>query len=95
MLTDLVCHKPTFIREGDLNTYNYFFGELNNYDKGCYFAPERFLVDFREDQQSNDLLMPQMDVFSAGCVIAEVLNDGVPIFDLETLREYQNNKYSP
>jgi hypothetical protein len=36
-----------------------------------------------------------MDIFSAGCIIAEILMDGTPLFDLETLRKYENNTYDP
>ena len=36
-----------------------------------------------------------MDIFSAGCVIAEVMTDGSPIFDLERLRQYSNKKLDP
>ena len=30
-----------------------------------------------------------MDIFSAGCVIAEILLDGTPLFDLQRLTSYR------
>ena len=71
-----------------MNTYNYFYGELGNYDKACYFAPERFVEG--EAQKDCSFLKTEMDIFSAGCIIAEILMDGTPIFDLEKLRQYTN-----
>ena len=32
-----------------------------------------------------------MDVFSAGCVIAEILSDGIPLFDLPKLQKYRRD----
>mgnify|MGYP002633559034 CR=1 FL=1 len=34
-----------------------------------------------------------MDIFSVGCVIAEILMDGEPLFDLSRLRMYGNGEY--
>jgi len=33
-----------------------------------------------------------MDVFSAGCVIAEIMLDGLPLFDLARLQTYRKGK---
>jgi phosphoinositide-3-kinase regulatory subunit 4 len=41
------------------------------------------------------LLEKSMDIFSAGCVIAEILMDGNPLFDLERLRKYGRGSYDP
>ena len=30
-----------------------------------------------------------MDVFSAGCIVAEILQDGLPLFDLARLQNYR------
>ena len=34
-------------------------------------------------------MAPSMDIFSAGCVIAEILSDGEPLFDLPRLQNYR------
>jgi phosphoinositide-3-kinase regulatory subunit 4 len=35
-----------------------------------------------------------MDIFSAGCVIAEILSDGLPLFDLPKLQQYRHKSGS-
>jgi len=88
MLADQVPFKPTFIGQDDLKTYNLYFGELDN-NQRCYIAPERFTANVQPDNQfDNTLLEPAMDVFSAGCVIAEIFmdrKDGRALFDLAQL----------
>jgi len=91
-IADQVPYKPSHIREDDLKTYNLFFGELNNNQK-CYIAPERF-VYFQPDLEHR-LMDPSMDIFSAGCVIAEILMDGQPLFDLAKLQNYRKGLYDP
>ena len=34
-------------------------------------------------------MAPSMDIFSAGCVITEILSDGLPLFDLPRLQSYR------
>ena len=34
-------------------------------------------------------MAPSMDIFSAGCVIAEIFGDGLPLFDLPKLQNYR------
>lgn len=36
-----------------------------------------------------------MDIFSAGCVIAEIFMDGHPLFDLASLQNYRKKLYDP
>jgi phosphoinositide-3-kinase regulatory subunit 4 len=48
-------------------------------------APERFKVEWEESLKDPKLMEPSMDVFSAGCVIAEIFMDGLPLFDLAHL----------
>jgi len=36
-----------------------------------------------------------MDVFSVGCVIAEILMDGLPLFSLSKLQQYRLGNYDP
>jgi phosphoinositide-3-kinase, regulatory subunit 4 len=36
-----------------------------------------------------------MDIFSAGCVIAEIFMNGTPLFDLSKLFQYRDRKFEP
>lgn len=84
MLTDMVPFKPAYICEDDLKTYNLYFGELDN-NQRCYIAPERFSSEITEAKFDQVALDPAMDIFSAGCVIAEIFmdrKDGRALFDL-------------
>lgn len=36
-----------------------------------------------------------MDIFSAGCVAAEIFMDGLPLFDLARLTKYRKGLYDP
>lgn len=61
----------------------------------CYIAPERF-VKTLSSELSNTLLLPEqevktgdlhpmMDIFSAGCALTELYNEGHPPFDFSQL----------
>ncbi|XP_072880194.1 phosphoinositide 3-kinase regulatory subunit 4 isoform X1 [Hemitrygon akajei] len=53
------------------------------------------LVDLTpNNQRMRGELKPAMDVFSAGCVIAELFTEGVPMFDLSQLLAYRNGHFS-
>lgn len=41
------------------------------------------------------MLYPAMDIFSAGCVVAEIFMDGHPLFDLALLQNYRKGLYDP
>ena len=94
MITDIVCYKPTYLKGDDFETYNLYYGEHNN-NQRCYLAPERFLEnnEYSQNKRNYDLLTKSMDIFSLGCVIAEILMDGNPLFDLSKLRMYGNGEY--
>ena len=63
----------------------------------CYLAPERFYKRGEdENQENNKALTPEMDVFSAGCVIIEMYLNGEKALDLGDLMEYRSkNKLVP
>lgn len=82
------------MKEDDLKTYNMFFGELDN-NQRCYIAPERFKVDWDDLLKDVKLLDPTMDIFSTGCVIAEIFMDGQSLFDLAKLQKYRKGLYDP
>ena len=58
----------------------------------CYLAPERFLADGEKDDGRG--VTWAMDVFSAGCVIAELFLEA-PIFSLSQLYKYRKGEYHP
>ncbi|XP_070582447.1 phosphoinositide 3-kinase regulatory subunit 4 isoform X3 [Erythrolamprus reginae] len=58
--------------------------------------PSTPLVDLvNSNQCSRGELRRAMDIFSAGCVIAELFTEGVPLFDLSQLLAYRNGLFSP
>ena len=67
----------------------------------CYIAPERFyessLVGGGGTGRSgvDAPLLPAMDVFSLGCVLAELFSDGQPLFDLSLLLQYRRGEFDP
>ena len=65
--------------------FTFFFDDAKG-RRLCYLAPERF-VDALQQQQGGQQgqawrLTPAMDVFSLGCVLAELFLNGIPLFDL-------------
>ena len=50
----------------------------------CYIAPERFYESSSgaRSHLGGEPLAPPMDIFSLGCVFAELFMDGQPLFDL-------------
>lgn len=69
--------------------------EIFNIFRTCYIAPERF-VKTLSSELNNTLLLPEqevktgdlhpmMDIFSAGCALTELYNEGHPPFDFSQL----------
>ena len=58
-------------------------------------APERFLGEgYNESLKSYDRLEKSMDIFSAGCIIAEILMEST-LFELATLKNYKRGIFNP
>ncbi|CAF89108.1 unnamed protein product, partial [Tetraodon nigroviridis] len=107
LLTDFASFKPTYLPEDNPADFNYFFDTSRR--RTCYIAPERFvdgsmfasesdqstpLVDLSSsNQRSRGELRQAMDIFSAGCVIAELFTEGVPLFDLSQLLAYRRGLF--
>ena len=99
-LADLHPYKPVVVMDDNLKRYNKYFGYLDNNIR-CYLAPERWLTPNRAPDNAdsaadterfvdqNMKMAPSMDIFSAGCVIAEIISDGEPLFDLPRLQSYR------
>ena len=82
--------KPTTLPEDNPADFSFYFDTSSR--RTCYVAPERFTKDSQPDSTSD--LNWAMDMFSAGCVIAEMFLEG-PIFSLSQVFKYRSGEYSP
>ncbi|KAL1955446.1 hypothetical protein VTO42DRAFT_8539 [Malbranchea cinnamomea] len=82
--------KPTFLPEDNPADFSFYFDTSGR--RTCYLAPERFLGT--GEQPGNYGVNWAMDIFSAGCVIAELFLEA-PIFTLSQLYKYRKGEYSP
>ncbi|KAF9114046.1 Serine/threonine-protein kinase [Mortierella sp. AM989] len=82
--------------------FSFFFDTSSR--RTCYLAPERFYkpgVETEKQKQAEDPenifagLTAAMDVFSVGCVIAELFSEGTPIFSLSQMFKYRSGEYDP
>lgn len=91
-LADFATYKPTHIPEDGPSEFSFFFD--NSGRRTCYLAPERFISgkDVVQGEHTHE-----SDIFSLGCVIAELFLDGVPrtIFTLAQLLSYRKGEYNP
>ncbi|KAH0569235.1 hypothetical protein GP486_000052 [Trichoglossum hirsutum] len=83
--------KPTFLPEDNPADFSYYFDTSGR--RTCYLAPERFLVAGERGEVKGGVNWA-MDVFSAGCVIAELFLE-TPIFFLSQLYKYRKGEYDP
>ena len=86
-LSDFASFKPTYLPEDNPADFSYFFDTSRK--RTCYLAPERFNPDQEEPQ-----LRPEMDIFSAGCVLAELFTDQ-PLFHFSNLLSYRSGECDP
>ncbi|XP_014259628.1 phosphoinositide 3-kinase regulatory subunit 4 [Cimex lectularius] len=100
LLTDFASFKPTHLPEDNPADFSYFFDTSRR--RTCYIAPERFVKTLGSDSGSQLLLTeekkedltPSMDIFSAGCALAELFSDGHPPFDFSQLLAYRTGEYT-
>lgn len=90
-LTDFSsCYKKTRLPEDNPADFSYYFDTSGR--RTCYLAPERFLsVDETDDGRG---VTWAMDVFSVGCVIAELFLES-PVFTLSQLYKYRKGEFDP
>ncbi|CEG71017.1 Putative VPS15 protein kinase [Rhizopus microsporus] len=101
-IVDFASFKPTYLPEDNPADFSFFFDTSSR--RTCYIAPERFYkagteIDQRikmmdEDDYLNELT-PEMDIFSLGCVIAELFLEGSSLFTLSQLFKYKSGEYNP
>ncbi|KAI3932096.1 hypothetical protein MKW92_032179 [Papaver armeniacum] len=93
-LADFASFKPTYIPHDDPSDFSFFFDTGGR--RRCYLAPERFYEHGGEGQVAPDApLSHSMDIFSVGCVIAELFLEGQPLFELSQLLAYRRGQYDP
>ncbi|XP_072977494.1 serine/threonine-protein kinase VPS15 isoform X1 [Typha angustifolia] len=93
-LADFASFKPTYIPHDDPSDFSFFFDTGGR--RRCYVAPERFYEHGSEAQVAPDApLKPSMDIFSLGCVIAELFLEGQPLFELSQILSYRRGQHDP
>jgi len=103
-LTDFASYKPTYLPLDDPSDFAFYFDTSGR--RSCYVAPERFFASGAHpdngsgvgnaDRQNNNVRVTEaMDVFSAGCVIAELFREGAPLFTLSQLFKYREGELNP
>lgn len=91
--------KPLHLPEDNPADFSFYFDTSGR--RTCYIAPERFLAsDENAGKHSSHVdggdemkMREYMDVFSAGCVIAELFIEGAP-FTLSQLFKYRRGDFS-
>jgi phosphoinositide-3-kinase regulatory subunit 4 len=84
--------KPVYLPEDNPADFSFYFDTSGR--RTCYLAPERF-YGYGEEPQGHIQINWAMDIFSVGCVIAELFLE-TPIFSLSQLFKYRDNKqYDP
>jgi phosphoinositide-3-kinase regulatory subunit 4 len=90
-LSDFAPFKPTYLPADNPADFSYFFDTSGR--RICYVAPERFLD--AAHKREHDGITDEMDIFSLGCVIAELFLEGTPLFTLSQLFKYRSGEYDP
>ncbi|ODV81831.1 ARM repeat-containing protein [Suhomyces tanzawaensis NRRL Y-17324] len=104
MLSDFASYtKPVYLPEDNPSQFSFYFDSSDR--RVCYLAPERFYNSSKESRgqtinddgqyAGKDGLTDQMDLFSLGCVIAELYLDGEPTFTLSQLFKFVKSEYKP
>ena len=79
-------YKPTFLPLDNPTSFRVYFDTTGR--RRCSIAPERFAKDadtLNCGDSSSSPLRPAMDVFSAGCVLAELFSDGASVLEYSNL----------
>ncbi|KAF8003833.1 hypothetical protein HF325_001281 [Metschnikowia pulcherrima] len=90
-----VCH--VYLPDDNPSEFVFYFDSSNR--RACYVAPERFYNKTGSfkllENRKNWKLSPAADLFSLGCVIAELYMDGEPPFSLSDLYRYKKGDLEP
>lgn len=94
VLTDFAQHiKPVYLPDDNPSEFVFYFDSSDR--RSCYVAPERFYNKSTPKHRKNAKLTVEMDLFSLGCVIAELYMDGEPTFSLLDLYRYKRGDWEP
>jgi phosphoinositide-3-kinase regulatory subunit 4 len=83
--------KPVVLPDNLPADFTYYFDTSGR--RTCYLAPERFVAEGQETPAPTKVTWA-MDIFSAGCVIAQMFLES-EIFNLSQLYSYKQGKYDP
>jgi phosphoinositide-3-kinase regulatory subunit 4 len=84
-------YKPAHLPEDNPADFSFYFDLSGR--RTCYLAPERFLASGQQPEVEGEVNWA-MDIFSVGCVIAELFLEA-PIFSLSQLFKYRQGEYNP
>jgi phosphoinositide-3-kinase, regulatory subunit 4 len=100
--------KPVYLPLNDPSDFAFYYDTAGR--RTCYLAPERFYTaeanpeisarkaqlagDASGDSRRDGKVTEAMDVFSAGCVLAELFAEGKPLFSLAQLFKYRARELS-
>ncbi|XP_050074643.1 phosphoinositide 3-kinase regulatory subunit 4 [Anopheles maculipalpis] len=103
LLSDFASFKPTYLPEDNPADYSYFFDTSRR--RTCYIAPERFVRSSSgesiqpkdgplvgDGQYYGGHLLPEMDIFSAGCALLELWTEGTAPFEFSQLLAYRRGE---
>ncbi|CAK1543579.1 unnamed protein product [Leptosia nina] len=110
LLTDIASFKPTFLPDDNPADFSYFFDTSRRRlcylaPERFVRAPDPHNRPGGDDKMAGLLLsespckigelVPSMDIFSTGCALLELWNDGTPALDLPGLLAYRNGEDRP
>lgn len=89
--------KPVYLPDDNPSEFVFYFDSSNR--RSCYVAPERFYSKSERNailsKRNSWALAPEADLFSVGCVIAELYLDGEATFTLSDLYRYKRGENTP
>ncbi|KAJ1922677.1 Serine/threonine-protein kinase [Tieghemiomyces parasiticus] len=96
-LSDFAPFKPTFLPEDNPADYAYYFDTSTRRPAPAAGSLESGVESeaLRAYVARRGRLTPAMDVFSLGCVIAELYLEGKPVFTLSQLLQFRSGEYDP
>eukprot|EP00826_Nyctotherus_ovalis_P014227 TRINITY_DN13940_c0_g1_i4.p1 TRINITY_DN13940_c0_g1~~TRINITY_DN13940_c0_g1_i4.p1 ORF type:complete len:296 (-),score=76.97 TRINITY_DN13940_c0_g1_i4:54-941(-) len=94
-LTDFAPYKPVYLPSESWGDYQFFFARASTKIIGCYVAPEKFVPAEANSNVASLKALQVMDVFSLGCVLAEIYLEGNMLFDLPKLQDYKKAAHQP
>jgi len=87
-------YKPAFLPDDNPADFTFYFdSEDTGGERTCNVAPERFLPRGERVPEDGKLTWA-MDVFSAGCVIAQLFSDS-DLFNLERMLKFRRGEFDP